>query len=136
MTPFATRSLPVTHDYLAPDGMEVRLLLNLDGGGFAQFRLPPGKVSQGVLHLRVEEIWYFTAGTGDLWRGFEGREEVTPVQPGTCIAIPRGVAFQLRATGPEALCAVAVTMPPWRNDIVEVEPVDGPWEVTVEQVSN
>ena len=130
MTAFETTRLPAEPDALAPDGAEVRLLPALAGGGMAHFELAPGRTSRPVVHRTVEEIWYFLAGSGEMWRKQDGREEVVPVEAGVSITIPLGTHFQFRATGEESLAAVAVTMPPWPGED-EAYPVEGKWRSTV-----
>ena len=51
--------LPEGPDVRAPDGLDVRVLLRLDGGSMAHFELSPGQTSIAVIHRRVEEIWFF-----------------------------------------------------------------------------
>ena len=121
-----TAMLPVVHDVLAPDGSEVRILLALDGGSMAHFRLPAGQVSRAVRHRTVAEIWYILSGHGDMWRAAGGDSEIAPLSAGTCLTIEAGTAVQFRALGDRPLDAVAVTMPPWPGD-GEAEQVDGPW---------
>ena len=53
---------------ISPDGSEVRLLGSLPRGSMAVFRLTPKTVSKAVAHRTVEEIWYFIAGSGRMWR--------------------------------------------------------------------
>lgn len=130
MTAFDSRPLPAARDVAAPDGSDVRILLGLAGGGMAHFTLAPGAVSTAVAHRTVEEIWYVLAGRGEMWRSQDGREEVTPLDPGLCLTIPLGTRFQFRALGAEPLSAVAVTMPPWPG-ADEAYPVEGPWTPTV-----
>ena len=62
MQKFETKRLPVERDTIAPDGSDVRVLLNLRGGGMAHFELPPGHTSTPVTHKTVEEIWFFLSG--------------------------------------------------------------------------
>ena len=127
MTEFATKRLPVNRDAVAPDLSDVRLLLELRGGGMAHFELGPGRASKAVAHQTVEEIWFFVSGRGEMWRKQDGREEVVPVGPGVCLTIPLGTFFQFRSFGHEPLAAVGVTMPPWPGD-GEVYEVEGKWE--------
>ena len=110
---FDTQKLPATPDVTAPDGADVRILLGLQGGGMAHFELHPGQTSKAVAHRTVEEVWFFLAGRGQMWRRQNGREEVVAVEPGVCLTIPLGTHFQFRALGDEPLAAIAVTMPPW-----------------------
>src|SRR6266542_5827757 len=74
MTAFETKSLPTEVDVVAPDGSNVRLLLKLAGGSIAHFELQPGKTSLAVAHRTVEEIWFFLAGEGEMWRKQDERE--------------------------------------------------------------
>jgi hypothetical protein len=92
-TPFATATLPEAASLLAPDGSEVRLLLGLQGGGMAHFRLAPGQVARAVIHRTVEEVWYITDGAVAMWRRQGDREEVTALRPGLCLTIPAGTQF-------------------------------------------
>jgi mannose-6-phosphate isomerase-like protein (cupin superfamily) len=127
---FSTKRLPSASDVVAPDGSDVRVLLGLGGGSMAHFELPSGHTSNAVTHRTVEEIWFFLAGRGEMWRKQDEREEVVPVEAGVCLTIPLGTHFQFRSFGGEPLAAVAVTMPPWPGD-GEALPVQGKWEPTV-----
>jgi mannose-6-phosphate isomerase-like protein (cupin superfamily) len=111
---------------MAPDGSEVRILLSLAGGSLAHFRLAAGQVARAVSHRTVEEIWFVTAGSGDIWRSQNGHEQVVGLAPGVSVTIPRGTAFQFRAAPHAALEIVSITMPPWPGDD-EAVLVDGPW---------
>ena len=113
MSTFETRELPSKPDTLAPDGSEVRILLGLKGGGMAHFSLGPGETSKAVTHRTVEEIWYFVAGQGEMWRKQGADEQVDEVYPGVCLSIPLGTTFQ---RSPDPLEAIGVTMPPWPGE--------------------
>src|SRR3954454_8263698 len=126
MTEFATKELPSARDVVARDGSDVRILLGLSGGGMAHFALSPGQTSTAVTHRTVEEIWFFLAGRGEMWRSQEGREEIVPVRPGVCLTIPLGTHFQFRSFGGEPLAAVAITLPPWPGE-GEAVVVRGTW---------
>jgi mannose-6-phosphate isomerase-like protein (cupin superfamily) len=130
MTRFAEQRLPERPDAIAPDGSEVRVLLALAGGSMAHFALPPGAVSRAVVHRTVEEIWLVLSGKGDMWRRNEQRESVVALEPGLCLTIPLGTAFQFRAAPGERLAILGVTMPPWPGED-EAELVDGRWPPTV-----
>jgi mannose-6-phosphate isomerase-like protein (cupin superfamily) len=126
-----TQSLASAPVVTAPDGSRVRPLCRITGlGSFAHFRLEPGEIAKAVSHATVQEIWYVVTGSGAMWRHQEGREPVTvDLEPGVCLTIPLGTAFQFCADdGGEPLTVVAVTMPPWpldRED--EARPERGPW---------
>jgi mannose-6-phosphate isomerase-like protein (cupin superfamily) len=124
-----TKTLGIEPDAYAPDGSEVRLLASLAGGSFAHFTLPAGATSGAVSHRTVEEIWYFVAGEGDVWRKYRGEASVVEVKPGVALTIPLGAEFQFRAGAKAALCFVAVTMPPWPGPD-EAFAVAGPWRAT------
>lgn len=124
--------LPVERTGTAPDGSDVRVLLGLAEGGMAHFALAPGQTSKAVRHKTVEEIWYFLAGQGEMWREQDGNSEVVAVSAGVCLTIPLGTRFQFRSVGDVALSAVGVTMPPWPGE-GEAIVVGGPWQPTVRQ---
>jgi mannose-6-phosphate isomerase-like protein (cupin superfamily) len=126
MTSVTVRTLPEAYDVLAPDGSEVRILATSDRGSMAHFKLHPGQVSLAIAHRTVEEIWYITAGQGEMWCGWDNVDELTPLQAGVSIAIPVGVRFQFRCEGETALEAVGVTMPPWPGED-EAMFVTGKW---------
>jgi mannose-6-phosphate isomerase-like protein (cupin superfamily) len=130
---FETRSLPAHRSARAPDGSDVRVLLRLEAGSMAHFRLEPGRVSTAIRHRSVEEIWYVVGGSGRMWRRQGERETVVDLAPGVCLTIPRATSFQFRASGVEPLTVVAATMPPWPGDD-EATIVKGPWEPTVDDV--
>jgi mannose-6-phosphate isomerase-like protein (cupin superfamily) len=123
---FDTRLLPGARDDVAPDGSDVRILLQLARGGMAHFELGARRVSRAVAHHSVDEIWYILRGHGQMWRRQAGREETVPLRPGTCISIPAGTHFQFRSTSGGPLAAVGVTMPPWPGGH-EAYGVPGPW---------
>ncbi|MBC8137391.1 MAG: cupin domain-containing protein [Fibrella sp.] len=130
MDKFTSKRLPVAPVDTAPDGTDVRLLLNLKGGGLAHFELAPGKISFAVTHRTVEEIWYCLSGRGEMWRKQGGHEEVIPVDAGVCLTIPLGTHFQFHSFGYEPLVVVIATMPPWPGGD-EADSVQGKWEPTV-----
>ena len=134
MTEFNTKSLPTTHDAIAPDGCDVRVLLDLTGGGLAHFELAQGEISTAVTHRTVEEIWFFLSGCGQMWRKQNQKEEVVQVGAGICITIPLGTHFQLQSFGPEPLSAIGITMPPWPGGC-EAYVVEGKWKATVPRTS-
>jgi mannose-6-phosphate isomerase-like protein (cupin superfamily) len=117
-------------EVIAPDGSEVRILCSTARGSMAHFTLAPGAVSRAVAHHTIEELWYFVAGTGPMWRRLGDEEHGLEVHAGMSVALPIGTQFQFRCDGPEPLEAVGVAMPPWPGDD-EAYFVEGPWEATV-----
>ncbi len=130
MARFSTKRLPAQPDAVAPDGSEVRVLLELPRGSLAHFTLAPGRTSIAVAHRSVEEIWFFLSGRGEMWRRLNAQEEVVPVDAGVCVTLPAGTHFQFRALGHEPLTALGVTMPPWPGGD-EAYPVPGKWVPSV-----
>lgn len=126
MPRFGERLLQDKPDAIAPDGSEVRILAVLGRGSMAHFRLPPGGVSRAIHHATVEEVWFFVAGRGRMWRKDGTGESTVEVHPGLSLDIPVGTHFQFRADGDQPLEAVGVTMPPWPGPDEAVF-VDGPW---------
>jgi mannose-6-phosphate isomerase-like protein (cupin superfamily) len=110
----------------------VRLLLELGRGGLAHFELAAGETSVAVHHRSIEEIWYFIAGEGEMWRSNEHGEDFRQVQSGLCLTIPRATHFQFRAHGSEPLQALGITMPPWPGEGEAIRS-EGPWVPTVSQ---
>jgi mannose-6-phosphate isomerase-like protein (cupin superfamily) len=107
-------SLKAKPDYPAPDGSEIRLLVNGEHGGLAHCLLPAGKTSSAVRHRTVEELWYVLEGEGRLWRGREGEPpRVDPLRAGDSVRIPVETTFQFQASGQGDLKLLLVTMPPW-----------------------
>jgi mannose-6-phosphate isomerase-like protein (cupin superfamily) len=122
-----TRQVGTAYDALAPDGSQIRLLVQVDRGSLVHCTLPPGEVTQAVRHRTVEEVWYCVAGMGQVWRQQADAEEVVDVAPGVALSIPVGVAFQFRTTGLRPFELVITTLPPWPG-ADEAQAVDGVWE--------
>jgi mannose-6-phosphate isomerase-like protein (cupin superfamily) len=131
---FQTKSLPAGRDVVAPDGSDVRILLQVRGGGLAHFELAGGHTSVAIRHRSVEEIWYFLSGCGEMWRRSGDEEQTVPVSRGVCVTIPLGTSFQFCARGGQPLAAIAATIPPWPG-AGEALIVAGPWEPTVQPLS-
>lgn len=114
------------HDHLAPDGSEIRLLSELEGGGLCHCTLPSGKISKAFTHKSVEEIWYFLEGEGEVWLKSVDGECILKVSSGMSLTIPTGVHFQFRNVGDTALKFIIVTMPPWPG-AEEAVKIEGKW---------
>ncbi|HLW72113.1 MAG TPA: cupin domain-containing protein [Candidatus Binataceae bacterium] len=127
---FLTARLPVKPSAIAPDGTDVRMLLQLNSGSLAHFELAPGKISHAVTHRTIEEIWYFLGGQGEMWRKQGDREQIVPIEAGVCTTIPSGTKFQFRSYGYAPLVVVVITIPPWPGGDEAYE-VDGKWKPTV-----
>jgi mannose-6-phosphate isomerase-like protein (cupin superfamily) len=124
-----TATLRPNYDLLAPDGSEIRLLVQVGGGSLVHCTLQPGAVTRAVAHRTVEEVWFCVAGAGQLWRSGDRGEETTDLRPNTAVTIPLGARFQFRATGSQPLEIVITTVPPWPGED-EAVPVEGHWPPT------
>jgi mannose-6-phosphate isomerase-like protein (cupin superfamily) len=129
MQNFETLRLSVKPVDIAPDGTDVRTLLQLKGGSLAHFEFGPGQTGFAVTHRTIEEIWYFIGGKGEMWRKQGDQEEIVPVEPGVCVTIPLGTRFQFRSYGYIPLELVVITMPPWPGGD-EAYVVEGKWQPT------
>jgi mannose-6-phosphate isomerase-like protein (cupin superfamily) len=105
-------------DAIAPDGSEIYFLVgDARRASLVEVRLPAGKTSKPVRHRSVEEIWYFLAGEGRVWRRPPGGEPVRDeVGPGSVLTIPTGWAFQFQAAPATELRFLCYTSPPWPGD--------------------
>ena len=131
MPAFESNLVSADYDVLAPDGSEIRLLHSLEGASVVHCALPVGAVSIPVTHRTVEEVWYFLAGAGQVWRKQGERDEVLDVGPGVSLTIPLGTQFQFRNTGNAPLEFLIMTTPPWPGEDEAVVAREGRWEPTV-----
>ena len=112
----------------APDGSEIRVLHVLDGGGLSECTLHVNGVSSAITHKTVEEIWFITHGSGQIWRLLDNMEEITDLEPGISLTVPLGAHFQFRNTGDVPLRFVISTMPKWPGNEEAIE-VEGVWSL-------
>jgi mannose-6-phosphate isomerase-like protein (cupin superfamily) len=111
------RSVNEVSAFITKDGSEIRELLAhrnsvVRNQSLAEARLPAGSSTQEHLHLRVEEIYYITGGTGRIRIEDETRE----VKAGDAIAIPPGRKHKLWNTGREALSLLCCCSPAYEHD--------------------
>jgi mannose-6-phosphate isomerase-like protein (cupin superfamily) len=132
---FATKQLGDAYDVLAPDGSEIRILVRTERGSMVHGLLPPGQVSRAIVHRTVDELWYITAGRGQVWRKRGDDESVTDVSEGTALSIPVGTYFQFHTSGDEPLQFVMCTMPPWPGEQEAVRVPDY-WPVSESNVGS
>ncbi len=109
-------------DAIAPDGSEIRFLLDPSRGTtratVVEVTIGAGHVSRPVRHRTVEEAWHVLEGHGQVWRRRpdDVSGTVSDVGPGDALAIPLGWDFQFRAGPNGALRFLCVTMPPWPGE--------------------
>lgn len=126
--PFQTLPIDEAGSETAPDGSNVRPLLRFPAGSMARFEFAAGQVSEAVRHAEVDELWYVIDGSGEMWRKQDQTSSIEPLEPGTCVSIPRHAAFQCRAGG-AGMIVIAVTLPAWSGDSNAIA-AEGPWEAT------
>ena len=90
--------------FTTKDGSEIRELLayrnsSIRNQSLAEARLPVGTSTQEHYHAKTEEIYFITAGKGNM----RIENEIAPVQAGDAIAIPPGKKHKLWNTGSEPL---------------------------------
>lgn len=108
-------------DAIAPDGSEIRLLIDqrhqARGASMVEVTLAAGQVSRPVWHQTVEEVWYILEGQGQVWRCPPDAEpcavKPVPVRTGDALVIPTTWRFQFSASEKGALRFLCLTMPPW-----------------------
>jgi|SRR5579859_5514039 len=106
-------------DATAPDGSEIYFrVLDARNASLVEVVLQPGRTSRPVRHRSVEEIWFFLAGSGDVWlRSPDGAvDDIRHVEPRETVTIPTGWAFQFRSAGREPLRFLCYTSPPWPGE--------------------
>ena len=79
VVPFAEVRAPASYDVLAPDGSEIRLLVQTARGSMVHCTLPVGATSAAVAHRTVDELWYCLGGAGEVWRAQGERQSTTAV---------------------------------------------------------
>ena len=109
--------------FTTKDGSEIRELLAhrnsaIRHQSLAEARLPAGGSTQEHYHVKTEEIYYFTHGSGRL--RIEG--EIREVKAGDAIAILPGQKHKLWNTGNETLRLLCCCAPAYEhNDKVITE---------------
>ncbi len=120
--------IPEAYHHIAPDGAEVRELMENMHGGIAHCILKADIVSLITQHRTVSEFWYILSGKGEIWRKNGSKEEVTPLSAGVTLEIPVGTIFQYRSSSD--LHFIIVTMPPWSGMDEAIMIDQGKWNST------
>jgi mannose-6-phosphate isomerase-like protein (cupin superfamily) len=111
------KNLDEVPSFITKDGSEIRELLAhrnsvIRHQSLAEARLPAGASTQEHYHVRTEEIYYLTHGTGRMRIGDETRE----VKAGDAIAIPPGRKHKLWNTGSGPLRLLCCCAPAYEDD--------------------
>src|ERR1700739_4849824 len=121
------RNLNGVPAFITKDGSEIRELLAhrnsaIRNQSLAEARLPVGGSTQEHYHVRTEEIYYITHGTGRIRIDGETRE----VKVGDAIAILPGQKHKLWNTGGDTLRLLCCCAPAYEHeDTVITEVVAG-----------
>jgi len=102
--------------FITKDGSEIRELLAyrnsaLRQQSLAEARLPVGGSTQEHYHVRTEEIYFITMGTGRIRIEQEERD----VRAGDAIAIPPGQRHKLWNTGSSPLALLCCCAPAYEH---------------------
>ncbi len=111
------KNLDAVPSFITKDGSEIRELLAhrnsvIRHQSLAEARLPAGASTQEHYHVRTEEIYYITHGTGRIRVGDETRD----VKTGDAIAIPPGCKHKLWNTGAKPLRLLCCCAPAYEHD--------------------
>lgn len=111
------KNLDAVAPFITKDGSEIRELLAhrnsaIRHQSLAEARLPAGGATQEHYHVRAEEIYYITHGTGRICIDGETRE----VKAGDAIAIPPGRRHKLWNTGKEILRLLCCCAPAYEHE--------------------
>lgn len=118
-TPLLKNKRADAPDTLAPDGAEIRVLLDRPQGAerlsLAEALVKPGERTACVSHKTIEEFWYILKGTGVFHRLTPdgSLEETAAVAPGDALLIPTGYRFYVENTGQEDFIFLCMDAPPW-----------------------
>jgi mannose-6-phosphate isomerase-like protein (cupin superfamily) len=110
------RNLGELSPFITKDGSEIRELLAYRNSvirnlSLAEARLPVGASTQEHYHVRSEEIYYITHGTGRM----RIEDEVRDVKAGDAVAIPPGCKHKLWNTGGETLHLLCCCAPAYEH---------------------
>ncbi len=110
--------------FTTKDGSEIRELLAhrnsvIRNQSLAEARVPAKGTTLKHYHVKSEEVYYITAGSGEI----EIEGERKPVKTGDAVAIPPNQRHKLWNTGTETLKLLCCCAPPYEDDdTVIVEP--------------
>jgi mannose-6-phosphate isomerase-like protein (cupin superfamily) len=114
----AHRDIPA---YTTLDGSEIRELMHpsLHGGraqSLAEATVPPGAKTLLHRHVRTEELYHVTAGSGRMTLG-ESKFDITP---GDTVLIPPGTPHRVEANSDEPLVLLCCCSPAYAHEDTEL----------------
>jgi mannose-6-phosphate isomerase-like protein (cupin superfamily) len=89
-----------------------RVALPAANQSLAEATVPVGGATTAHYHLRSEELYFITAGSGRLRIGADERD----VRPGDCAVIPPGAEHKLVNTGDDPLVLLCCCSPPYSHE--------------------
>jgi len=113
--------------FITKDGSEIRELLahrnsSIRNQSLAEARLPVGGSTQEHYHIRTEEIYFITHGTGRIRIG----DEISDVNVGDTIAIRPGQKHKLWNLGTEPLRLLCCCAPAYEHDDTVITEIERP----------
>ena len=103
--------------FITADGSAIRELAGVPSGNttnqsLAEAVVPSGGQTVAHLHRRIEEIYFFTSGSGRMRLG----DEESAVRAGDCVVIPPGVAHKLWADEQRPLVLLCCCAPAYSHE--------------------
>jgi mannose-6-phosphate isomerase-like protein (cupin superfamily) len=89
-----------------------RASLPSENQSLAEATVPVGAQTQAHYHVRSEELYFFTAGSGRIRVGTEERE----IAAGDCVVLPPGTEHKLWNTGEVPLQLLCCCSPSYSDD--------------------
>jgi mannose-6-phosphate isomerase-like protein (cupin superfamily) len=110
------KSLEHLSAFVTKDGSEIRELLahrnsSIRNQSLAEARISVGGATQEHYHIRTEEIYYITHGSGRM----RIENELYDVRAGDAVAIPPGKKHKLWNTGQETLRLLCCCAPAYEH---------------------
>ena len=110
------KGLDAARPFITKDGSEIRELLahrnsSIRNQSLAEARLPKGASTQEHYHIKTEEIYFITQGSGRM----RIEAELAEVKAGDAIAIPPGKRHKLWNTGNETLKLLCCCSPAYEH---------------------
>jgi mannose-6-phosphate isomerase-like protein (cupin superfamily) len=108
--------LEAARPFITKDGSEIRELLahrnsSIRNQSLAEARLPKGASTQEHYHIKTEEIYFITQGSGRM----RIEAELAEVKAGDAIAVPPGKRHKLWNTGEETLRLLCCCSPAYEH---------------------
>ena len=110
------KNLNEVPSFITVDGSEIRVLLAhrnsvIRNQSLAEARIPVGGATLEHYHIKCEEIYYITHGTGRM----RIEDELREVKPGDAIAIPPGQKHKIWNTSQETLRLLCCCAPAYEH---------------------